>query len=169
LEKIDELVARSEISDSLCRYARGVDRRDWPAVRACYHDDATDEHGSFSGSADGFIDWVSTRHAALPFSMHFLGNCLIEFLDDTTAAVETYFIAMQRRETDGEPTDHEVFGRYVDRFEKRDGEWRVATRRVVYDSTRAQPATHHMRKLVGALGRRDGDDPVFQLLRKVNA
>lgn len=168
MDKLSEVLARNEIQDSLSRYARGVDRRDWPAVRACYHDDATDAHGEFSGSADDFIDWVSKRHSGLPFSMHFLGNCLIDFLNDDTAAVETYFIAIQRRETrdeNGKTTsaDAEVFGRYCDRFEKRDGVWRVATRKVVYDSTRTLPSTNHLRKPAGIAGRRDSSDTVFTL------
>ncbi len=62
-----------------------------------------------------------------------------------------------------EGADVEVFGRYCDRFEKRDGAWRVARRKVVYDGTRTQPSTHHLRKLVGAMGRRDRSDPVYAL------
>ncbi len=171
MDKINELLARKEIEDSLLRYARGVDRRDWPAVRACYHDDATDWHGEYRGDADGFIDWVKARHAAIPFSMHFLGNCLIDFSDELTAVVETYFIAIQRREpqiiesgSNITGTDIEVFGRYCDRFEKRDGVWKVAERQVVYDSTRTQPSTNHLRMVTGALGQRNSSDPIFRLI-----
>jgi 3-phenylpropionate/cinnamic acid dioxygenase small subunit len=170
VDKLAQLVARAEIEDCLCRYARCVDRKDWPALRACFHDDAIDHHGEFHGTADQFIDWVTKRHAAIPFSMHLLSNCLIEFEDDVSAAVETYFVALQRRESRGadgtvEGTDFEVFGRYVDRFEKRNGVWRVADRRVVYDSTSTRPSTNHLRALVGVLGRRDRNDPVFQRAR----
>lgn len=171
MDRIERLVARAEIEDNYCRYARAVDRRDWEALRDCFHPDAVDEHGDYHGGPDGFIDWVKARHTPVPFSMHYLLNCLVEFLDDHTAAAETYFWAIQRRETaaaDGSitGTDIEVFGRYVDRFEKRaDGIWRVAARRVVYDSTRTQPSTSHLRKLAGVLGRRDRDDPVYRNLR----
>lgn len=169
---IDRLIAKDEIRDNLLRYSRGVDRRDWPAVRACYHDDATDWHGEFHGSADGFIEWVSVRHAQVPYSMHFIGNCLIDVLDDRTATAETYFVAMSRRETtaaDGSVsgTDIEVFGRYVDRFEKRaDGIWRVADRKVVYDSTRTLPSTNHLRNMVGMLGQRSREDAVYANVAK---
>lgn len=167
MDRLEQLIAKDEIRDNFCRYARGVDRRDWAGLRACYHDDAIDEHGEFHGSADGFIEWVAARHAPIPFSMHFLGQSLIEFTDERTAAVETYFIAFQRRETgDGPGTLMEVFGRYVDRFEKRaDDVWRVAARRVVYDSTRTQPTTHHLRTLKGSFGQRDQSDPVYQAAR----
>jgi hypothetical protein len=82
--------------------------------------------------------------------------------------VETYFVALQRRESraaDGavDGTDFEVYGRYVDRFERRNDAWRVAERRVVYDSTSTRPSTNHLRALVGVIGSRDRSDPVFQL------
>lgn len=163
MDRIEQLIAKAEIEECLCRYARGVDRRDWPAVRAGFHDDAIDQHGEFTGNADEFIAWVRRRHADVPFSMHFLGKSLVEFRSDRVAAVETYFIAFQRREGGGaNGIEHQVFGRYVDRFEKRDDDvWRVARRQVVYNSTATYASTSHLRKLVGTLGRRDGSDPVY--------
>ena len=140
MDKISELVARQQIQDVLGLYARCVDRRDWKTLRECFHDDAIDQHGEFTGDTDAFIEWVSKRHARVPFSMHFLGNCLIEFLSPDAASVETYFIAMQRRDeppaTLAESTgavDMEVFARYCDRFELRGGVWRIAFRRVVHE------------------------------------
>lgn len=168
MNAIEELLAKTEIAENLFRYARGVDRRDWPAVRAGYHDDATDQHGEFTGSADEFITWVSARHADIPFSMHFIGNSLVEFHSDRVAAVETYFIAFQRRETAGagSGTEHQVYGRYIDRFEKRaDDVWRVARRVVAYDSTSQIASTSHLRKPAGTPGRRDQDDAVYANLR----
>lgn len=170
MDQLQRLVARAEIEDCLKRYARGVDRRDWPQVRTCFHDDARDQHGEFTGTGDQFIEWVSKRHADLPFAMHYLLNCLVEFRSPTLAAVETYFWAIQRRETDGQngqskAADYEVFGRYVDRFEQRGDGWKVAERQVVYDFTRTQPSTNHLRRMVGVLGRRDLQDPVFDLLQ----
>lgn len=168
MEQLAKLIDKAEIEDCLKRYARGVDRRDWAMVRACFHDDAIDHHGEFCGNGDEFIEWVRVRHAEVPFSMHYLLNCLVEFTSAGSAAVETYFWAIQRRETNGtngacQGTDYEVFGRYLDRFEKRDGVWRVAERKVAYDSTRQTPSSHHLRKIVGVLGRRDAGDPVFGL------
>ncbi len=170
MNQIEKLIAKDEIQDCMKRYARGVDRRDWDMVRGCFHSDATDHHGEFRGNSEQFIEWVSTRHENLPFSMHYLLNCMIEFASETTAMVETYFWAIQRREeiaTDKtvSGTDHEVFGRYIDKFENRGGIWRVANRKVAYDSTRQTPSTNHLRKMVGVLGSRDQSDPVFGLLQ----
>lgn len=166
MDDVEKLVARTEIEDCLKRYARGIDRRDWDMVRACFHADAMDHHGEFHGNPEEFIAWVRDRHAAVPFSMHYLLNCLVEFRGADAATGETYFWAIQRRESEAPDgsvtgTDIEVFGRYIDCFEKRDGVWRIAGRQVAYDSTRTQPSTNQLRRLVGVLGRRDGDDPVF--------
>jgi hypothetical protein len=177
MDKLLLLAARAEIEDVIARYARGVDRRDWDAVRSCYHEDAIDEHGEFNGTVAEFIDWVSKRHANIPFSAHFLGNCLVEFLDDRTAFVETYFVAMQRRAVSSAITggngydesnelDAEVIGRYLDRFECRDGAWKVAKRCVVYDSSRLVQSTHKPRTTKGTVGTRTAHDPVFTWMNK---
>jgi hypothetical protein len=171
MELIEQLAARAEIQDCLYRYARGVDRRDWTAVRATYHPDAWDEHGEFTGTVDQFIDWVSERHATIPFAAHFVVNCLIEFIDDRSAVVETYFLGMQRRAApehmrrhDGDEVDAELMVRYVDLFEKRqDNVWRVARRKLVYDSSRIQPSSHTPRKVI--IGTRDENDPIFAVRR----
>ena len=168
MDRIEQLIAKAEIEECLCRYARGVDRRDWPMVRAAFHDDSIDQHGEFTGNADEFIAWVSRRHADVPFSMHFIGRSLVEFRSDRVAAVETYFMAFQRRENGAaNGTEHQVFGRYVDRFEKRaDDVWRVARRQVVYYSTATYPSTNHLRELVGTLGRRDRSDALYSNLEQ---
>ena len=51
---LEELEARTAIEDCLKRFARAVDRQDWKAARACYHDDAFDDHGFFKGPPDAF-------------------------------------------------------------------------------------------------------------------
>lgn len=167
MNRLDALIAKSEIEDVMFRYARGVDRRDWDMVQTCFHPDAVDIHGDFRGSPAAFIAWVAARHAAIPFSAHFLGNCLITFQGDLRASAETYFIAIQRREPVSGDTmpamDYEVFGRYCDVFEDRGTGWRIAAREVVYDATRTQPSTDHLRKLTGVIGQRDRTDPVYRM------
>lgn len=164
MDPIATLLAKDEIRDCLARYARGVDRRDWGMVRACFHPDARDEHGAFTGDPAAFIDWVSARHAEIPCAIHFLGNCLIELTDDTTALVETYFHASQTRP--GPPaTRREVFGRYCDRFEQRGGRWRIARRQVVYDDARSAGIGPDQPRPDGTWGRRDRDDAVYAMRR----
>lgn len=131
------LVAEAEIRDAMARYARGADRNDVALIRSAYHPDATDSHGYFCGSIDGFVEWFTERHAAVTQSMHFLGNCLIEFDGDDAAFVETYCQAFQRLQIPGQVDrmqDLHVLCRYLDRFERREGRWAIATREVVYET-----------------------------------
>jgi SnoaL-like domain len=56
--------------------------------------------------------------------------------------------------------------RYVDRFERRDGDWRIAHRVVVLDSARTDPLTPWQGTspiTSMTFGRRDATDPVFHL------
>ncbi len=135
---VQELAARTEIEDTLKRFIRAVDRQDWAEARATYHRDAIDEHGFFSGGADAFVDFLARVHAEQDHSMHFLSNILIEFGSADAALVESYCLVVQRFDAaSGEAPagSHGVrkFGssRYVDRFEKRDGAWKVAHRTLI--------------------------------------
>jgi len=170
---LQRLIDREEIRDLILRYARGVDRWDWEAVRALYHDDAIDEHGDYNGGVDGFIEWARELCGQAANNMHFLGNCLIEFADNDVAIVETYFVSAYTREPvaqngNGEidasqPMQGSMFGRYCDRIERRGGPWRIAHRTVVHEMSRihagdisplVQPWTQPVR---------DPDDPIFRL------
>lgn len=172
------------IQDTLFRYCRGVDRRDWTLVRSCFHDDAVDHHGDFDGALDDFIPFVSTMHAQVPFSSHFIGNCLIEFAGNDKALVETYFFAMLKLGSESlghramlmkdsadhqeaTDTDMDVIGRYIDIFERRDDVWRISKRKTVFDSTRTRPSQTGVLKTSWALGTRDESDPIFLSRREL--
>lgn len=126
---------RQEIQDLLYRYCRAVDRGDNELVLTCYHDDAIDNHGPFCGSPVDFVaavcDWAAETYDSM---MHCLGNIFIEFDTDDRAFVESYFVGYHMRRPSGEPAILEILaGRYVDRFERRNGEWRIANRVVVHE------------------------------------
>jgi hypothetical protein len=105
-----------------------VDRQDWSLARELYHDDAFDDHGFFKGSPDAFLAHIAKLHEVQDHSMHFNTNVLIEFQSRERAFVETYVLVLQRHQ------DRRVTAsaRYLDRFERRKGEWRVAHRTLVF-------------------------------------
>jgi 3-phenylpropionate/cinnamic acid dioxygenase small subunit len=129
-QQLAELVARQAIEDCLRRYARGVDRHDDELILSAYHDDATHQRGSFTGSPQDFIDWSRARHVAHTRAhLHYVTNVCINFTSAQAAHVESYYLAVSASK-DG--TDViTVSGRYIDRFEARDGEWRIAGRLAV--------------------------------------
>jgi hypothetical protein len=162
LDRTELLWGESEIRRCLLRYVRGVDRLDLELVRSCYHPDATDSHGSFVGSVDDFLVWVERILRRYDLTMHFLGGPLIEFDDVTHARVETYGMAFHRVAS-GPPERNLVTGfRFVDRFESRDGEWRIAQRIAVTEWSRVDHEDSWWPVPDGMLqGRRDRTDPVY--------
>jgi hypothetical protein len=71
--------------------------------------------------------------------IHQIHNILIEFRDDG-AAVESYFTAFQRQPTQrGEMEQVDMKGRYLDWFVRRDDEWRILNRVVVFDWVENMP------------------------------
>lgn len=126
------LADRVQIEEVLARYCRGVDRCDEATLAAAYHDDATDDHGTFTGPAHEFAAWA-TKGAAQVWhaSHHTVANVIIDWTGPDSAQVECYVLAFNRRVDDG-PV--EVFaGRYLDCFERRNGDWRIAHRTALRD------------------------------------
>jgi SnoaL-like domain len=132
---------RQAIHDVIVRYCRGVDRNDPGLVAAAFHDDAIDNH---FGVVLPFYEAIGTLKAARSggasppsktTSMHNLGNILIE-VDGDVARCESYVNVIVRIPQEGGAIDWLHAGRYVDRFERRNGEWRIAYRTVVYDRER---------------------------------
>lgn len=132
--KFTELLDREAIRDCIYRYCRGIDRADEAALRSSYWEDAHDRHGAYDGPAEGFISHALKIFEGGPRNVHQVSNILIEFAGPRVAAVESYFNALQRGpDSNGVVRQFLLAGRYCDRFEKRNGEWRVARRTVVYD------------------------------------
>jgi len=132
---------RQAIYDVIVRYCRGVDRSDPDLVLAAFHDDAIDNH---FGVVLPFREAIGTLKAARSggasppsktTSMHNICNVLIE-LDGDVARCESYLIVIVRIPQDAGAIDWLHAGRYVDRFERRNGAWRIAHRTVVYDLER---------------------------------
>jgi hypothetical protein len=125
----DDLRSRAEILDCIYRYARGVDRLDRDVLLSAYHPDAVDDHGVFVGSPEGFVEFFFDLHRKEHVSTHhIIANHLCE-IDGDTAHAETYYIFASVN-TRGAPTTL-AGGRYIDRFERRDGRWAIAVRKCV--------------------------------------
>jgi hypothetical protein len=149
----DELLDRQQIIDCLVRYARGVDRADEELILSAFHEDAVDYHGDFVGSPHDFVAWLRKIAAVRLFGQHFLTNHSFEF-DGDSAHVETYFLGPERDE--GRLDVDLVGGRYVDRFERREGVWKIARRVVVAEFRISAPAQEiPLRARIGKRSRSD--------------
>jgi hypothetical protein len=165
LQRLDD---EHQIRRRLYEYCRGVDRCDSALIASVYHVDGTDDHGSFVGLGSEFAVHVVRRmlesHDA---SMHTLGNILIDFVDDGTgpvdvAHVEAYVHAEHRRHDDDGAFLERFAGRYVDRFERRDGVWRIAHRTLLHEWDARERVTPAFTPGRYRSGIRGADDPSYR-------
>ena len=159
---IEELLAKQEITDLVGRYMRGLDRLDKALLRSTFHDDATTDYGFFQGGPDEFVEMAYNALKDHLANHHMIGQVNID-VEGEVAFGEVYFQAFHRIVTDGEERDLFISGRYVDRYEKRDGEWKFAFRSEVNDWARNDPATDDYFQ-TNTQGLRGGrmDDAVYQ-------
>ena len=176
--RLQAIEDRQAIHDAIVRYCRGVDRSDPDLVLSAFHDDAVDNHfgpvlpfreaiGTLKNAASGSPPSKTT-------SMHSIGNILIELHGDE-ARCETYVTVVVRIPLEEGLIDWTHAGRYVDRFERRGGQWRIAYRTVIYDRERFDkvvPAPHGLsqaRYLDNAVrGNRGRGDFSYQILNPPN-
>jgi 3-phenylpropionate/cinnamic acid dioxygenase small subunit len=164
------LLARQQIHNALMRYCWGIDRGDLELILSAFHADARDNHSGVEESAVERFTRTVVEGAAMRTS-HNLGNILIQVEGDVASA-QSYLTAWHQFEFEGQTYDWVLAGRYLDRFECRNGDWRIAHRTVVYELERfdgpgtkpnGHPAVGFFDHVIR--GERSRKDYSFQLLR----
>lgn len=160
---LQELIDRQAILECLNRYARGLDRKDLDMLRSAYHPDAIDHHGALGDYTPETLitDW-EVRDADRTFSHHLLLNSSID-VDGDVAHGETYFQLLIgiKPELVAQGRAPLVLGggRYIDRFERRNGEWRIARRVLISEFHASLNATEGNK--VHEWARRSKQDPSY--------
>jgi len=131
--QIERIIDREAIRECIARLARGEDRRDAALITASYWPDSVTDYGVFEGNFAQYLDWVVPGSEAIANTQHHLGQSYLELAGDS-ARVETHVISYHRIDYGG-GDEHDVVigGRYLDVFERRDTEWRIASRTMLYD------------------------------------
>lgn len=164
-DAVQELIDRQACTDLAAIYCRALDRLDAELLRSVYFDDAVESRGFFEGGPDGFVEFAMTVLKAHDANQHMLGQSLVEVEGDV-AYGEHYFIAFHRTTTqNGDKEDFWVGGRYIDRYEKRDGIWKIAFRSEVNDWTSTRPSADRfffMLNPAAIKGGRGSDDMINQ-------
>lgn len=125
IARLEKLLAGEEIYDCLLRFARGMDRLDRELFLSAFHPDATIAAGEFVGDPANLYDWARKLHdTGQAATHHNLLNHSCE-LDGDTAHTETYYLFVGRNRDE---TNWLAGGRYIDRLERRDGQWRILVR-----------------------------------------
>ncbi len=178
---IEALLAKQAIQELVIRYARGIDRLDEPLLRSLFHPESTHNHFYQGPSSDparcaigddpgDFVRFAFKVLSTFHRTHHQLGNTLINLDSSKEAHGETYFTAFHRMRAIGDPLaaedahdtemDFFVAGRYLDRFVKIDGDWKIIHRTGMTDWIRLEAPSS--RDMVGfdpeTLGQRAPDD-----------
>jgi SnoaL-like domain len=143
MSDLQTLLDRQAIMDCLLRFCRGMDRFDRELYLSAFHDDAEIAAGPYVGDAQGCWDWAMPMHRdGQVLTHHLLLNHSVEINGDT-AHSETYYQFVARNhpwEEGGEETVMLAGGRYIDRLEQRDGEWKIALRTNIIEWSCLQPS-----------------------------
>jgi 3-phenylpropionate/cinnamic acid dioxygenase small subunit len=125
------MLAETQITNLLYRYAECIDTGDLTEAAALF------EHARIRVGAEDTIDaarllgiWKSLivlHTGGTPRTKHVTTNPIIEVDEDAgTASCRSYYTVLQQ--TDELPLQTIVTGRYHDRFERVDGQWRFSYR-----------------------------------------
>ena len=183
--ELQDLIARRDIYAVLTRYSRALDRCDVELMKSVYWPDGTDSHGVYDGNAAEFAEFIVREiQNWFEVTMHAIMNVHMEIKGDH-AATETYLFAYHKVRTDkaesifgshymqmfkdhGLDANHHHFyygGRYLDYFERRNGEWRILRRQVIMDWNDNKPSGEILDQGMFATlrprGTRGFEDPVF--------
>jgi hypothetical protein len=162
---IQDLIDKQAIRDLIYTYCRAVDRLDVPLGHSIWHADGYADYGAsyYQGPGRGVIDTICQHHLGLLSHSHQVANVLIE-LDSDDAGSEAYVTQSGQMERDGKVYHVGTWGRYLDRWQRRDGKWGLLHRVVVFDH-------QELREVEDMPGHglppaRDRSDPSYQILVK---
>ena len=158
--RIAHLEDRAAIVDCIARHARGCDRHDLDLIASAYWPDGVDEHGNAVNSGAEYGTWANRSHAATTqVHTHNVTTHTCE-IDGDTAHAESYVLVVLLG-ADGRSAQC-ISGRYLDRLERREGEWRIAVRRstveVMFGADAAVLRSSFFRDQGYLVGTRDRND-----------
>lgn len=134
---LEALLDREEIRACLTKFCRGMDRFDRETYLAAFWPDAEMAAGPFVGSAADCWDWAKPMHEeGQILTHHVLLNMTVE-IDGDQAHSEAYYQFIARNRDESLVL---AGGRYIDRLERRQGEWRIALRTNLIEWASLPPA-----------------------------
>jgi ketosteroid isomerase-like protein len=163
---LQEMLDEYQLRKLVHGYCRAVDRGDLAQLRGLYHDDAEDDHGAFStGSVDEFLGQLAAARPYLRSMQHHVTTTNFA-ISGGTAEGEIYSIAHHTFAAGDRDVDVVVGGRYLDKYEKRDGTWKFLARAIATDwahvnDPSAMDLTHPITRDTPQ-GRPDANDPSYQ-------
>lgn len=160
---LEYMIARDDLHRLLVSYCRGMDRGDTDLLAAVFHDDAVVFAGIWNGPAREFVTAVPAMvQNNLQMCFHSVSNEWFE-IDGDRAMGECYVVAFNRTRDPAAPSETIVAGRYLDRFERRQGVWKIVERTFVEDWRSTQASAVPVRQEMAQYGEFGAKDPLYRL------
>lgn len=124
------LLDRTAISDTVIRYATGIDMRDWAAYRSCFTDDVEIDFTSWNGGEPSTMaanDWVALVRATLSgfaSTQHISTNHVIA-IDGNHATCVSYMQAQHYLPNAQGDSAFTLGGYYTNRLLRTAGGWKI--------------------------------------------
>jgi len=160
-DRLRILEDKEAIRTLLATIARATDRYDGALLASAIHADAAMDMGGKEMTGRAFAAAIKPPAAARPGRMHILGNERID-VDGDTARSESYLVSCQDVLADGVRKTRIRAGRYLDRFERRDGTWKLAARTMIDEWARIDPVGEAI-DIGGHSGKPAPEDISYQL------
>jgi hypothetical protein len=137
-DNFQTMLDQHQIAEVLTSWGHCRDKDEWDTLASCFHEDATIHISWISGSAKDFIERskkMNAEHLPGEHAKHFIGGARVR-VNGMRAVSECHVDLMTRQFVDGYEFDFEVWSRFLDLFEKRDGVWRISNRTAIYEKDR---------------------------------
>ena len=156
VKNVEDLLAEQAVRKAVTCYSRGADRCDIDILKSAFHADAQVMYGSFDGHHAEFCENVVAGHMAMNYTTHTIANEYYDISAEAGTGVgEIYVLAFLSLSQAGDVMEvdryknsssdggyeYMVAGRYIDKYECRDSDWRISLRRYVIDWSRTSEYT----------------------------
>jgi hypothetical protein len=157
------------ISDAIHTYCRGLDRRDAASLSSVFWPDATINLGQGTELSGAVYaqQVIPALERLFDRTTHRITNILMDVEQDRGTSECSLWAYHAVRQEAGVSRDVVVAGRYLDRWEKRFGEWRMIRRELVWDWHRTLGDTHEWSQCILGVpeltGGHSPSDPLYSL------
>lgn len=133
--RLQRLADHQAILEQMGRYTQAIDRCDLALLQSVFHSDGQVQFGTFNGNAAEFCVYnIPFIKENLVMGWHRIASISIDFQSPTRATAESYMLGNAAAQLpDGSLINCPDGMRYIDTWEKRDGQWRIAFRALVMD------------------------------------
>lgn len=132
-EMIKELYDKECIKQKIYTYTRAVDRIDEELVKEVFTEDAEANYGYDKGKAIDVVGRILDMHRTYYSTSHQITNILLKVNGDKATSESYATCYVYFRDEQGETIPSYTATRYLDKWERRNGDWKIVERVLAMD------------------------------------